>query len=196
MKSLSHVRLLATPWTAAYQAPPSMGFARQEYWSGLPLPSPPATQYLPGFGTEAYTGDSHLCLHQCYKPTFFTAGETSVQLGEVMLGNSGNTSSRAATASLQTIKSILFQVLSHFSTFRSKKRSTASNTATGLKTRHDWWLWQGAISVEGWGSRPDWSGFGGEKVLVSTDRNFGSKQGQRNEAPREIWMKNEVVRLR
>ena len=37
---LSHVRLLATPWTAAYQAPPSMGFSRQEYWSGLPLPSP------------------------------------------------------------------------------------------------------------------------------------------------------------
>ena len=39
VKSLSHVRLLATPWTAAYQAPPSMGFSRQEYWSGLPLPS-------------------------------------------------------------------------------------------------------------------------------------------------------------
>ena len=35
-KSLSHVRLLTTPWTAAYQAPPSMGFSRQEYWSGLP----------------------------------------------------------------------------------------------------------------------------------------------------------------
>ena len=34
-------QLLATPWTAAYQAPPSMGFSRQEYWSGLPLPSPP-----------------------------------------------------------------------------------------------------------------------------------------------------------
>ena len=33
-------RLLATPWTAAYQAPPSMGFSRQEYWSGVPLPSP------------------------------------------------------------------------------------------------------------------------------------------------------------
>ena len=31
---------LATPWTAAYQAPPSMGFSRQEYWSGVPLPSP------------------------------------------------------------------------------------------------------------------------------------------------------------
>ena len=37
MKSLSRVWLLATPWTAAYQAPPSMGFSRQEYWSGLPL---------------------------------------------------------------------------------------------------------------------------------------------------------------
>ena len=34
VKSLSHVWLLATPWTAAYQAPPSMGFSRQEYWSG------------------------------------------------------------------------------------------------------------------------------------------------------------------
>ena len=38
-RSLSRVRLLATPWTAAYQAPPSMGFARQEYRSGVPLPS-------------------------------------------------------------------------------------------------------------------------------------------------------------
>ena len=40
VKSLSRVRLLATPWTAAYQAPPFMGFSRQEYWSGVPLPSP------------------------------------------------------------------------------------------------------------------------------------------------------------
>ena len=40
VKSLSHAWLLATPWTAAYQAPPSMGFSRQEYWSGVPLPSP------------------------------------------------------------------------------------------------------------------------------------------------------------
>ena len=39
VKSLSRVRLLETPWTAAYQAPPSMGFSRQEYWSGVPLPS-------------------------------------------------------------------------------------------------------------------------------------------------------------
>ena len=40
VKSLSRVWLFATPWTTAYQAPPSMGFSRQEYWSGLPLPSP------------------------------------------------------------------------------------------------------------------------------------------------------------
>ena len=39
VKSLSYVQLLVTPWTAAYQAPPSMGFSRQEYWSGVPLPS-------------------------------------------------------------------------------------------------------------------------------------------------------------
>ena len=40
VKSISRVRLLVTPWTTAYQAPPSMGFSRQEYWSGVPLPSP------------------------------------------------------------------------------------------------------------------------------------------------------------
>ena len=39
MKSLSRSQLLATPWTGAYQAPPSMGFSRQEYWSQVPLPS-------------------------------------------------------------------------------------------------------------------------------------------------------------
>ena len=40
VKSLSRVWLFETPWTAAYQAPPSMGFSRQEYWSGVPLSSP------------------------------------------------------------------------------------------------------------------------------------------------------------
>ena len=43
VKSLSRAQLLATPWIAAYQAPPSMGFSRQEYWSGVPLPSPKNT---------------------------------------------------------------------------------------------------------------------------------------------------------
>ena len=49
MKSLSHVRLSATPWTVAYKASPSMGFSRQEYWSGLPFPSP---EDLPDRGME------------------------------------------------------------------------------------------------------------------------------------------------
>ena len=60
---LSHVRLFATPWTAAYQVPPSLGFSRQEYWSGLPLPSPGkmvriryfhchGSGSIPGQGTE------------------------------------------------------------------------------------------------------------------------------------------------
>ena len=46
VKSLSHVGLFATPWTAACQAPPSMGVSRQEYWSGLPLPSPKSSTAL------------------------------------------------------------------------------------------------------------------------------------------------------
>ena len=46
VKSLSRVRLLATPWTAAHQAPPSMGFSRQEYWSGVPSPSLGSLKFL------------------------------------------------------------------------------------------------------------------------------------------------------
>ena len=49
VKSLSRGRLCATPWTVAYNAPPSMGFSRQEYWSGVPCPSP---EDLPNPGIE------------------------------------------------------------------------------------------------------------------------------------------------
>ena len=49
VKSLSRVRLFETPWTVAYHAPPSMGFSRPEYWSGLPFPSP---EDLPNPGIE------------------------------------------------------------------------------------------------------------------------------------------------
>ena len=52
MKLLSRVRLFATPWTVAYQAPPSMGFSRQEYWSGLLFPSPGDLPY-PGIEPAA-----------------------------------------------------------------------------------------------------------------------------------------------
>ena len=54
VKSPSRVRLLATPWTAAYQAPPPMGFSRQEYWSGVPLPSPKRSLGPDNFNSEFY----------------------------------------------------------------------------------------------------------------------------------------------
>ena len=58
VKSLSPVRLFATPWTVAYQAPPSMGFPRREYWKGLPFPS--AVDLDPGIkpGSPALQADS------------------------------------------------------------------------------------------------------------------------------------------
>ena len=63
VKSLSHVQLFATPWTVAYQAPLSMGFSRQEYWSGLPLPSagdlpdPGMEPGSPAFQADALTSE-------------------------------------------------------------------------------------------------------------------------------------------
>ena len=61
-KSLSRVRLLATPWTAAYQAPLSMGFSRQEYWSGVPVPSLMVTKGQGGVNLEIGT-DLHIFLY-------------------------------------------------------------------------------------------------------------------------------------
>ena len=67
VKSPSRVLLFATPWTVAYQAPPSMGFSRQEYWSGVPLPSPgslPDPGIEPGspaFQADNLTSEPHLC---------------------------------------------------------------------------------------------------------------------------------------
>ena len=65
VKSLSHARLLATPWTAACQAPLSMGFSRQGYWSGLPLPSPVTNSVdaipRPASDARKYTLVSLLC---------------------------------------------------------------------------------------------------------------------------------------
>ena len=59
VKLLSHIRLFGIPWTVAHQAPPSMGFSRQEYWSGLPFPSPIFLYFnysLPGFVTAICLG--------------------------------------------------------------------------------------------------------------------------------------------
>ena len=77
MKSLSHVRLFATPWTTAYQAPPSMGFSRQEYWSGVPLPSPRGKELacqcwrarhrglIPGSGRSPEVGNDYPLQYSC-----------------------------------------------------------------------------------------------------------------------------------
>ena len=70
VKSLSHVQLLATPWTAAYQAPPSMGFSRQEYWSGVPLPSLSTTvKKHQFFDTQlSFWSSFHICTWLLEKP--------------------------------------------------------------------------------------------------------------------------------
>ena len=75
VKSLSRVRLWVTPWTAAYQASLSMGFSRQEYWSGLPLPSPflllSAKQFTDQLGGLHFEEDHLVCIHiLCEIPTF------------------------------------------------------------------------------------------------------------------------------
>ena len=63
VKLLSHVRLLATPWTAAYQAPPSMGFSKQKYWSGVPLPSLTQASRACLFCSVLKTSEQHTKLH-------------------------------------------------------------------------------------------------------------------------------------
>ena len=73
MKSLSRVRLLVTPWTAGYQAPLYIGFSRQEYWSGVPLPSPNehlyGAYYVLAFGLDnnLQCSDDHLYLRYIFK---------------------------------------------------------------------------------------------------------------------------------
>ena len=65
VKSLSRVRPSATPWTAAYQAPPSMGFSRQEHWTGLPLPSPRIYTIMCKIGTSGKLPYNTGSLAQC-----------------------------------------------------------------------------------------------------------------------------------
>ena len=75
-KSLSRVRLFVTPWTAAHRAPPSMGFSRQEYWSGVPSPPPnlspgnskkgsPQVELIYAYGTKVAYGQIHTSWRAC-----------------------------------------------------------------------------------------------------------------------------------
>ena len=71
--SLSRVRLFATPWTAAHQAPPSMGYSRQEYWSGLPLPAPLCTRHLAKLSVHIVSHLLLLCMPDVSISIFSTA---------------------------------------------------------------------------------------------------------------------------
>ena len=76
VKSLSRVQLLATPWTAAHQAPPSMGFSRQECWSGVPSPiEEPSRLQSMGLQTVGHdwaTRHTSAYFIKCLKPSLFT----------------------------------------------------------------------------------------------------------------------------
>ena len=78
VKSLSHVRLPATPWTAAYQAPPSLGFSRKEYWSGLPLPSP----YIGYVHTNMFTCEYTRVVYGCLGCAIYSLGHSYYSLYE------------------------------------------------------------------------------------------------------------------
>ena len=81
MKSLSHVRLFATPWTVAYHISLSMGFSRQEYWSGLPFSSP---EDLPNPGIEPRSptlkADAYHLSHQGNLLNLYREGEKNITL--------------------------------------------------------------------------------------------------------------------
>ena len=98
VKSLSHVWLLVTPWTAAYQAPPSMRFSRREYWSGMPLPSP----------LESLEKVNQLCL--------------SSQTSLIVIYRVAILFSRASQEALMALLAILF------STESKRKSKTAKRT--------------------------------------------------------------------
>ena len=91
VKLLSRVRLFATPWTVAHQAPPSMGFSKQEYWSGLPLPSPgdlpdPGIEpRSPAFQADALTSEPPVKPGDMYSDQQKTMKEHNCEMSYVKL---------------------------------------------------------------------------------------------------------------
>ena len=112
VKLLSRVQLLATPWTAAYQAPLSMGFSRQEYWSGVPLPSP-------GIIAEPFQilkGDAVKVLHsicqQIWKPQQCTQDrKMSVFISIPKKGNGKECSKYRTTVLISYASKVMVKIL-------------------------------------------------------------------------------------
>ena len=77
-KLLSRVWLLATPWTAAYQSPPSMGFSRQEYWSGVPSPSPKHIAFISKYQTLLWGADLYILTHSILTLTLWVIFTISI----------------------------------------------------------------------------------------------------------------------
>ena len=95
MKLLSCVRLFATPWTVANQAPPSMGFSRQEYWSGFPFPSPGD---LPDPGIEPRS------------PAFWADALTSEPPGKIIVIQEGVVSFHVK----RCLKGVVFRIIKFY----------------------------------------------------------------------------------
>ena len=136
MKSLSCVRLFATPWTVAYQAPPSMGFSRQEYWSRVPFPSPGNN---PNSGIKPRS------------PPLQADALTSEPLGKtrgLQKPGAGETAWKEATAYSQLALRPWAQCLAPFSCGLFGQRCDSSSRAGAtLELLGDWHSWR--LSVEG-----------------------------------------------
>ena len=136
VKSLSRVWHFLTPWTVAYQAPPSLGFSRQEYWSGVPFPSPGNN---PNSGIEPGS------------PTLQADTLTPEPLGKsrgLQKPGAGETACKEATARSQLALRPWAQCLAPFSSVLFGQRCDPSSRAGAtLELLGDWHSWR--LSVEG-----------------------------------------------
>ena len=99
LSRFSCVRLFATSWTAAYQAPPSMGFSRQEYWSGVPLPSPNAAPTEPKFSKPGLS-NTWTMNFQMFKLVLEKAEEPEIKLPTSARSSKKQESSRKTSISV------------------------------------------------------------------------------------------------
>ena len=140
MKSLSHIRLLATPWTTAYQAPPSMGFSRQEYWSGVPLPSPYSGQIsftIDWFDLLAVQGTLKTLLqHHSTKASILQCSAFfMVQLSHPYM-TIGKTIALTIRTFVGKVMSLLFNMLSRFVIDKPSKEQASFNFMAAIPGHH------------------------------------------------------------